>query len=221
MKPWAGLAIGVQAWDLAEAGEALDSGTVLALQAATKDCRRPADMGAYALGLGMSKSVDAIPTLVEKLDFFTGSDEARGYCCVALGLIGDPRPVEQIQQLIEESKYRPDLLKQAAIALGLLGDKQIVPKLVDMLGNAKGMATQAAIASALGQIGDRNSIEPLVDMLNSSKMTDSARGFAAVALGIVCDKEMLPWNTKIGQNINYRANSSTLTGAGTGILDIL
>ena len=221
MKPWAGLAIGVQAWDLAEAGEALDSGTVLALQAATKDCRRPADIGAYALGLGMSKTVDAIPTLVEKLDFFTGSDEARGYCCVALGLIGDPRPVEQIQQLIEESKYRPDLLKQAAIALGLLGDKQIVPTLVDMLGSAKGMATQAAIASALGQIGDRNSIEPLVDMLKSSSMTGSARGFAAVALGIVCDKEMLPWNTKIGRNINYRANSSTLTGAGNGILDIL
>ena len=76
MKPWAGLAIGVQAWDLAEAGEALDSGTVLALQAATKDCRRPADIGAYALGLGMSKTVDAIPTLVEKLDFFTGSTSA-------------------------------------------------------------------------------------------------------------------------------------------------
>ena len=76
-----------------------------------------------------------------------------------------------------------------------------------MLGNAKGMATQAAIASALGQIGDRNSIEPW-STCSSSTMTGSARGFAAVALGIVCDKEMF-WNTKIGRNINYRANSST------------
>jgi len=221
LKPWAGLAIGVQSWDLLEAGQSLDTTSILALQAATKDCRRPADIGAYVLGLGMSKNVDAINLIIDKLDYFTGDDEARGYCCVALGLIGDPRPVEQIQVLIEESKYRPDLLKQAAISLGLLGDKAIVPKLVDMLANAKGMATQAAIATALGQIGDRNSIEPLVEMLQSPKMTGGARGFAAVALGIVCDKEMLPWNSKIGQDINYRANSTTLTGGGTGILDIL
>ncbi len=221
LKPWAGLAIGVQSWDLLEAGQSLDTTSILALQSATKDCRRPADIGAYVLGLGMSKNVDAINLIMDKLDYFTGDDEARGYCCVALGLIGDPRPVEQIQVLIEEAKYRPDLLKQAAISLGLLGDKAIVPKLVDMLANAKGMATQAAIATALGQIGDRNSIEPLVEMLQSPKMTGGARGFAAVALGIVCDKEMLPWNSKIGQDINYRANSTTLTGGGTGILDIL
>jgi len=221
LKPWAGLAIGVQSWDLLEASQGLDTTSILALQAATDECKRPADIGAYVLGLGMSKNVDAISMIVDKLDYFSGDDDARGYCCVALGLIGDPRPVEQIQTLIEESKYRPTLLKQAAISLGLLGDKAIVPKLVDMLAVAKGMATQAAIATALGQIGDRNSIEPLVDMLKSPKMTGGARGFAAVALGIVCDKEMLPWNSKIGQNINYRANSSTLTGAGTGILDIL
>jgi len=44
-----------------------------------------------------------------------------------------------------------------------------------------------------------------------------------VALGIVADKEELPWNTKISVNINYRANTQTLTSpdAGTGILDIL
>ena len=53
-------------------------------------------------------------------------------------------------------------------------------------------------------------------------ITDSARGFAAVALGIVADKEPLPWNSKISTNINYRANTTTLTGeTGTGILDIL
>jgi len=43
-----------------------------------------------------------------------------------------------------------------------------------------------------------------------------------VALGIVADKEPLPWNSKISTNINYRANTTTLTGDnGTGILDIL
>ena len=45
---------------------------------------------------------------------------------------------------------------------------------------------------------------------------------AFTALGIVADKEALPWNSKISTNINYRVNTTTLTGnEATGILDIL
>ena len=110
----------------------------------------------------------------------------------------------------------------AAIGLGLLGDKQLVPDLIDMLAEARGLSSQAAISSALGFIGDARSIGPLIDMLNDSEKTDLARAFAAVALGIVADKEELPWNSKISVNSNYRANTQTLTDqAGTGILDIL
>ena len=59
-------------------------------------------------------------------------------------------------------------------------------------------------------------------MLKKKEITDSARGFAAVALGIVADKEPLPWNSKISTNINYRANTTTLTSQeATGILNIL
>jgi HEAT repeat protein len=113
-------------------------------------------------------------------------------------------------------------LKSAAIALGLLGDKHVVPVLVDMLEKANALSSQAAIASALGFIGDSRSIDPLVEMLQRKDITDSARGFAAVALGIVADKETFPWYSKISTNINYRANTTTLTGENaTGILDIL
>ena len=56
----------------------------------------------------------------------------------------------------------------------------------------------------------------------ASGKSNGARGFAAVALGIVADKELLPWNSKISADINYVATTSTLTDAsGTGILDIL
>ena len=60
-------------------------------------------------------------------------------------------------------------------------------------------------------------------MLENKDLTDRARGFAAVALGIVADKEPVPWNTKIAVDLNYRAATQTLTDAagGTGILDIL
>jgi hypothetical protein len=42
-----------------------------------------------------------------------------------------------------------------------------------------------------------------------------------VALGIISDKEDLPWNSKIGMNSNYRANTVSLTDQKGGILDIL
>ena len=92
-----------------------------------------------------------------------------------------------------------------------------------MLSEAKGLATQAAISSALGFIGDQRSIDPLVEMLENKNVTPTARGFAAVALGIVADKEPLPWNSKIALDLNYRASTQTLVDAqaGTGILDIL
>ena len=48
-----------------------------------------------------------------------------------------------------------------------------------------------------------------------------SRAFSAVALGLVGDKEQVPWNSKIAANTNYRANVETLTGSSTGILDIL
>ena len=59
-------------------------------------------------------------------------------------------------------------------------------------------------------------------MLGRRDITESARGFAAVALGIVADKERMPWNSKISTNIDYRASTVTLTTQeATGILDIL
>ncbi|MBI5361635.1 MAG: hypothetical protein HZA53_00560 [Planctomycetes bacterium] len=92
-----------------------------------------------------------------------------------------------------------------------------------MLAEARGLSAQAAIASALGFIGDARAVDPLVRMLQQGeRITDSARGYAAVALGIVADKELLPWNAKLSVGINYRANTTTLTGeGGTGVLDIL
>ena len=136
--------------------------------------------------------------------------------------MADRSDIAPIQEVVRGSKYKPELLKQTAIALGLLGDKELVPELIKMLEEAKGLATQAAISTALGAIGDSRSIDPLVEMLLNKQITDTARGFAAVALGIVCDKEDLPWNSKISTNINYRANTVTLTGEGsTGVLDLL
>ena len=224
IRPWAGLGIGVMEraiLDNSQSGFTPSSTSKDALRTTLKDASNPSHTGAYSIAIGIAKDGESKDLLLEKLKNAPG-DEAKGNVAVSLGLIDARDAIKSIQEIVRESKYKPDLLKQAAIGLGLLGDKDLVPELVTMLQEAKGYSSQAAIASALGFIGDSRSIDPLVDMLKRKDITDSARGFAAVALGIVADKETFPWNSKIATNINYRANTTTLTGENaTGILDIL
>ena len=222
IQSWAGLAIGVLCRGQYDASIPQSEAALKALATIAADCKRPEDIGAYALGLGIAKYVAAHEVLSDRLEFFTGRDEAQGYVAVALGLMGDRTDIAHIQGIVRSSKYKPELLREAAIALGLLGDKELVPELIKMLENANSLSAQAAISTALGSIGDSRSLDPLVAMLLNKQLTDTARGFSAAALGIVCDKENFPWNSKISTNINYRANTVTLTGeGGTGILDLL
>jgi HEAT repeat protein len=225
VRAWAGLAVGVMEraiLDNSKSGQTPSASSKESLRGALKDCADPEQLGAFAIGSGICKDAEAREILLEKMKK-VGTDQAKGYIAVGLGLMDAREAIKGIQEIVRESKYKPDLLKQAAIGLGLLGDKELVPDLVKMLQEAKAFQTQAAISSALGFIGDSRSIDPLVEMLKNGQITASARGFAAVALGIVADKEPLPWNSKISTNINYRANTTTLTDSsqGTGILDIL
>jgi HEAT repeat protein len=224
VKAWAGLSCGVMARKLQDAK--INSAKISTLQGAVRvaldDKGDPSRIGALAIASGIMGDVESTATLVKLLD--SEKDEtARGYLAIGLGLMNSRDAIEKIQKIVDESKYKPDLLKQAAIALGLLGDKDVVPKLVQLLQESKGLATQASLSSALGFIGDQRSIDPLVIMLQNESLTERARGFAAVALGIVADKELLPWNSKIALDLNYRASTQTLTdqSSGTGILDIL
>lgn len=223
MKPWAGLAIGVMERALTDnvASYTGSSEMGVALRLALDKSKTTREVGAFSIAAGIMKDEESKKIVQKKLETMS-QEETRGHCAIALGLLGDLEAKEQIQTVVSESKFRPELLRSAAIGLGLLGDKELVPDLIEMLQTANSLASQASISAALGFIGDARSIDPLIGMLNDDQITDLARGFAAVALGIVADKEPLPWNAKISTNSNYRANTTTLTGdGGTGILDIL
>jgi HEAT repeat protein len=223
LRPWAALGLGISERAIEDLGSSsfvpsteVRSALRTALRGAGLDI-----VGAYAVALGIARDSQAQDLLHQRLkDVSDGAQ--RGYVALALGMIGANGERATIQKIVRESKYAPELLQQAAIALGLLGDKSLVPELVEMLNQANSTASRAAVASALGFIGDARSIDPLVRMLQDTKLTASARGFAAVALGIVADKEPLPWNAKVSIDINYLAQTSTLTTTeGTGLLDIL
>ena len=221
-RPWFALAIGVLGRSdndqRRDPSQELSESLLVALDKA----HSPVEVGALAIAVGMIGLEDAQPLLREKLSDLS-VDDTRGYLVLAMGLIGRRESISQVQAVVAQSRYRPTLLRQAAVSLGLMGDKRLVPDLVRMMADSNGLATQAATAAALGFIGDSRSIDPLLEMLTDSEnYTDTARGFAAVSLGLVADDSDLPWNATFANDINYRATTPTLNDEnGAGLLNIL
>ncbi|MCB9916533.1 MAG: HEAT repeat domain-containing protein [Planctomycetes bacterium] len=219
VKPWAGLALGVMQRGLQDRRCDPSADVLAALRAALADAREKDEVGAYAVACGVARDGEASELLLEKLHDLS-DDEARGFLALGLGLVPSPEAKETIEALVRDSRHRPELLKQAAIALGLLGDKQVALVLAEELAQARTLSTQAALAAALGTIGDARSADPLLELLEDETKSGAARGFAAVALGIVADRASLPWNTRYSLRINYRARTETLLGGGSGLLDL-
>ena len=213
---YAALALGLMERAADEAGAPRSEASVLALRKALAEAKSPDEVGALAIALGILRDKGAAELLRQRFESVSDA-EARGHVAVALGLVGDRASIQRIQEVVAGSR-------QAALALGLLGDKEVSLKLIDMLARATSLSSQAAIASALGLIGDARSLDSLIVVTRDrERLTDLARAFAAVALGMCADKENLPWNAKLATDSNYRANTSTLYSpdTGTGILDIL
>lgn len=224
-KPWAAVSLGVLAhknYEVMGLRKTVDSGVGEQLLRELREQKNPSTLSALAIGLGLVQYQDAADQLRELLEDKKNVDELAGYICIGLALMNDQKSLQAIQDLVKTSVRRPSRLQQAAIALGKLGDKSAAETLVTLMTEGdQNLAKMSAIASALGFIGDRRTIDPLTKMLFDEGLTDISRAFAAVALGGVADKEMLPWNSKIGVNMNYRASVETLTNQVSGILDIL
>jgi HEAT repeat protein len=224
VKPWAALALGVMDHlaRLADREREPDRSAGEVIREHFQRAKAPNVVSGLAIALGLLNHTAAADDILDKLDRYQSNDELAGYCCVALGLMNHKPAKDKIADLVDNSLRRQDRLRQAAIALGLLGDKTAADTLVRFIKEHNSLAVYASVATALGFIGDRRTIDPLVEFLfDPAVKQDIAKAFAVVALGIVADKEEFPWNSKIGQNMNYRANTETLTNGSAGVLDIL
>lgn len=225
---WAALALGVAGFEQDRRGArgAVDPiGEALAERFA--ELRDPEQVGAFAIALGLRRHAPAAAEMLRTFSGRVNDDACRGYVALGLGLLEESGAVETLSAAAKVSARRPDLLRETATALGLLGDKRVVKLLTDVLAAKEHatLAVQAAVASALGAVGDRTSVDPLVKLLRDEKkeLTAGSRAFAAVALGMVADKETLPWNFKLSRDLNYLANSETLMDpvGMTGVLNLL
>lgn len=228
-KPWCAIALGIYSHHKYEEQKKVSGGTPQAdrgigetLFDAFKKETNPNMLGSLAIAMGLNLHNEAADAMREMMLAKIPQEDLAGYLCIGLALMNDTRSKETIRDVVKNAIRRFDLLKQGAIALGKLGDKSTADMLKDMLmEEGSNLAKLSALASALGFIGDQRTITPLRTMLLDKNMRQLPRAFAAVALGGVADKELLPWNSKIAINTNYRAAVETLTNRQSGILDIL
>jgi hypothetical protein len=219
-RSWAALALGVLEFRLRHQGAPPAAPVREALRRAFANAAGPDESGACALALGLAADAEGTAVLGERI--VGPGDVLHGYFALGIGLSGNHALAESLRTVSAGARYRPFLLQQCAIALALLGDKNLAPDLTHELRTATGQASQSWLAQALGMVGDARTLPALVGMVRDHALTDSARGNLTSALGIVCDRDELPWYHALSSRVNWRAATSTLlAGNGTGVLEIL
>ncbi len=222
-RPWAALGLGVLAfYERTAPGGVVDTTTGKALKKQLREVKTDTFRAAAAVALGLTGYPGANKELTKLLDKNRMNEVLRGYIAIGFALMDAKEMIPKLRSVVADSKHMPLLMMQASIALGKLGDKDAIKLLSKVLkkGNAN-VARLSGIATAFRYIGDRRAVAELIKLLKDRELTKLSRAFVAAALGGVSDANMLPWNSIYSIGTNYRARVSTLSGAGTGVLDIL
>jgi len=221
LRPWIALALGVFEHARLQGGALVALESTQALRAALEAHGGPTEAGAYCLALGLCRDTAAAPRILVEARR-TQDDELQSQAALALGLLGERSVVEPLRAVALESRHRPIVLRDTAIALGLLGDHELVATLIVWLREASNLGVLSATAGALGWVGDARAVEPLCLMVESDTVPDQVRAFAAVALGLISDKDLLPWNTLIKRDLNLWRAPASLTEplTATGVIEL-
>ena len=225
-EPWAGLALGVLAWQVADSYSMdFPHAAVVATQEKFRSTRTPRSKAAYALALGLM-SDDAIKVELRTSWEEVQDEEYRDYVGIALGLLGAGEYRDDLLLRLDAFPDGTELLLPTATALGLMKARQVVDRLLEHLAPRDGkrprLAVLAAVTVALGTVGDRNAVAALIETLQDENLTPLGRAFAALGLGLLGDQDLLPWTHRVAADLNYRAELGLLLDfeQGTGILDL-
>jgi len=207
-RPYAALGLATHVW-YRDHGDGMDVSmrdrireTLVKLSEKYNDAETKAAM---MLSRGLLRDRTAIDECV-RIVSRRGNPVLRGFCCVALGLIGEP--TENVKDALQEAlreRTSTELRRDAATALGLMRDADLVPMLVRELERAKSFTVQGQLITAIGTIGDHRAVAPLIEILDNTNRPAAARAMAAVGLGMIGDLLPLPRLSRLSKNYNYRA----------------
>ena len=170
----------------------------------------------YVVAIGLGRLTDALPTLEELVKDSNEDPQLRAYAAVACGQIGraSPTAVHALKRAVADYKLG-NLRIEAALGLAYLtGDRDAKLLREDIERRRYTHSHRIGhVAIALGQMGDLKAILPLSQLLLDNESDHGARGAAAVALGLLCDPEKIPSQSRLWEDVNYPARSAALHAA--------
>lgn len=226
-EPWIAMALAINAHALHHAGVHDADAAARALADRLRKERGTSQIGAFAMAVALShvgveeRQADLSKSLLMEKFKQTQDPAARGQIALALGMLGTLEARQDLQDLLRNSRFEPELLWSSAVALWLLEEPTLTDLLIRTLVDADAASTRAAAAAALGRVGNERAVAPLLELIQDGKASAAARTFGIVGLGILCDDNRRPWKTPVAHAMPYFAVTQTLQGEGTGLLDIL
>ncbi len=218
---WTALGLGILESTAPDRGQVADPKSTSALRKVFGKTRSNEVLGAIAIALGMVRDLEA-EEMIRLRMLESGEEYVRGYCALALGMIGSPASITDLQRVLKGSTMRPFVVENAAIALALLGDQTIGSSLYEILSKSSRPKVQASIASAMGWIRDPRPVADLCEQLIDPRKNETGRAWTAVAIGRICDEDDWPWSSRIAANCQYDVWLPTLVEPQlqNGLLDL-
>ncbi|MEZ6194904.1 MAG: HEAT repeat domain-containing protein [Planctomycetota bacterium] len=209
IRPFAALALGASYHERPLAPFREETGKLVLKQ--FRNAASPESRGGFAIALGLLRHAGASEDLLAVLRK-EGSEKLRTHACVALGLMECRAAIPLVRAALDEPG-REDLRRYAAISLGLLGDRDAIEILrTELASEHKSLAELGSITRGLGFIGDASVVAPLGEMATDHvAYQDATRAFAAVALGLLGDKDELPMLSRIAEDTNFMAAGAALS----------
>ncbi len=197
MRPWAALALGINARRTG------DGAACTAIHDALENEGNHDAHGAYLVACGIARDTGSVPALHEALTT-SGDARERTFAAQSLALIGDVRSRDVLREQLHRESWP---YAQAAIAqsLGHLGHIDDGALVVDMVRTLNIPELQASIASAASFHGSSAALEGLIDILIDKRASNEARGAALDGIGLLLADSRGLLLADLAANANYRS----------------
>jgi len=179
------------------------------LRDAYADESDPYFKGAMAIALGLVGDGTSGEALLSDLHEVQ-DHRFRRHAAVALGMLRHEAATDALRALLVDANTHPELRVECAMALGLLGSTSSLDLFVRALEESRSLGETAGIAQALGLIGDTQVVAPLLQLANDPQRPALSRAFACVALGLLGERGLLPFQAALLAHENYLSECEAL-----------
>ncbi len=178
-----------------------------------------AAQGARASGHAMPFYARARSLITTGLESGRGDDSMRATYAVGCGLLELEDQIDALVAFVRDTGCMPVLRGHAAVALGQIGRRRdvVVPALLELLGEKRGVLLRVRTAMALALMGGADVRTQLEEELHDAD-SEYHRAHVVIALGRLGDLRTIPALLELGRNPKANEMSQALAIVALGMI---